>query len=151
MKSTNSFKSTILEYLDKRAEINPLFMALYKKPNKNIDDCVTYILNQVQKSGCNGFLDAEVFTMAVTYYENDNVEVGKEVQCEVVVNHKVELTAEEKAEAKEKAIRELIDAEKKILKTDPTKKKQENLPKNPKDYYNGKLKEEVKPIENKLF
>lgn len=32
-----------------------LFAAKYDNPDKNIDDCVTYILNWVQKSGCNGF------------------------------------------------------------------------------------------------
>ena len=32
------------------------FAAKYDNPDKNIDDCVTYILNWVQKSGCNGFL-----------------------------------------------------------------------------------------------
>ena len=36
-----------------------LFAAKYDNPDKNIDDCVTYILNWVQKSGCNGFCDDE--------------------------------------------------------------------------------------------
>ena len=34
-----------------------LFAAKYDNPDKNIDDCVTYILNWVQKSGCNGFCE----------------------------------------------------------------------------------------------
>ncbi|MBP9481471.1 MAG: hypothetical protein KBF15_08460, partial [Parabacteroides sp.] len=40
----------------------------YSKPEKNIDDCVTYILNEVKKSGCNGFADDEIYSMAVHYY-----------------------------------------------------------------------------------
>lgn len=38
-----------------------LFAAKYGNPDKNIDDCVTYILNWVQKSGCNGFCDDEIY------------------------------------------------------------------------------------------
>ena len=52
---------------DKRAEyigeVKPpaLFAKNYRNPAKNIDDCVTYILNYVQKSGCNGFTDGEIY------------------------------------------------------------------------------------------
>ena len=38
------------------------------KPTKNIDNCITYILNQVKKSGCCGFSDDEIFGMALHYY-----------------------------------------------------------------------------------
>ena len=46
-----------------------LFAAKYDNPDKNIDDCVTYILNWVQKSGCNGFCDDEIYGQAIHYYE----------------------------------------------------------------------------------
>ena len=55
MKSTEHFKKTILAYLDKRALEDQLFAAAYQKPGKDIEDCITYILNEVKKSGCNGF------------------------------------------------------------------------------------------------
>jgi hypothetical protein len=58
----------------------------------------------VQKSGCNGFTDDEVFSMAVHYYDEDNIEVGKTINCHVVVNHTVELTEEEKQQARKEAI-----------------------------------------------
>lgn len=68
MKATDNFKATIKAYLDQRAESDILFSFKYSAPRKNIDDCVTYILNTVQKSGCNGFADDEIFGMAVHYY-----------------------------------------------------------------------------------
>lgn len=119
MKTTPAFKQTIQDYLEKRAIEDPLFATSYSNPKKNIDDCVTYILNTVKNSGINGYTDDEVFNMAVHYYDEETIDIGVEINCQVVVNHKVELTEEEKAEAKEKAIRELINKEKDILKQKP--------------------------------
>ena len=107
MKSTEHFKNTIKAYLDKRASEDTLFAVAYAKGNKNIDDCITYIFNTVQKSGCNGFTDDEVYSMAVHYYDEDNIEVGKNVDCRVVVNHTVELTDEEKQQARQEAIQKV--------------------------------------------
>ena len=109
MKSTEHFKNTIKVYLDKRANEDLLFAVAYAKANKNIDDCITYIFNTVQKSGCNGFTDDEVYSMAVHYYDEDNIEVGKNFDCRVVVNHTVELTTEEKAQARKDAIQKVQD------------------------------------------
>jgi predicted Zn-dependent protease len=119
MKTTPAFKQTIQDYLEKRVIEDPLFATSYSNPKKNIDDCVTYILNTVKNSGINGYTDDEVFNMAVHYYDEETIDIGAEINCQVVVNHKVELTEEEKAEAKEKAIRELINKEKDILKQKP--------------------------------
>ncbi len=68
MKATDHFKNTIKAYLDQRAEIDLLFSFRYSLPEKKLEDCITYILNQVQKSGCNGFHDDEIFGMAVHFY-----------------------------------------------------------------------------------
>ena len=57
MKGTEHFKRTIQMYLEQRAAEDTLFARNYRNPAKNIDDCVTYILNYVQRSGCNGFTD----------------------------------------------------------------------------------------------
>ena len=103
MKATDNFKRTIQEYLEVRAKTDELFAKSYAKPNKSIDECITYILNEVQRSGCNGFDDDEVFGIAVHYYDEDNIDVGKKINCKVVVNHTVELTEKEKQELKEKA------------------------------------------------
>ena len=98
-------------YLEQRADEDTLFAKSYRNPAKNIDDCVTYILNYVQKSGCNGFTDGEIYGQAVHYYDENEIEVGKSIQCQVAVNHVVELTAEEKAEARQNAIRQYQDEE----------------------------------------
>ena len=103
MKGTDHFKKTILMYLEQRAEEDQLFAKSFSNPAKNIDDCVTYILNYVKNSGCNGFTDGEIFGQAIHYYEENEIEVGKPMNCQVAVNHIVELTAEEKAEARQKA------------------------------------------------
>ena len=51
MNSTAHFKRTIQAYLEQRASEDKLFAVAYRKEGKNIDDCVTYILNEVQRSG----------------------------------------------------------------------------------------------------
>ena len=98
-------------YLEQRAEEDTLFAKKYRNPAKNIDECVTHILNHVQKSGCNGFTDGEIFGQAIHYYEENEIEVGKPINCQVVVNHVVELTEEEKAEARQNAVRRYQEEE----------------------------------------
>ena len=122
MKSTNHFKNTIKAYLDQRAETDVLFAFQYSKSDKNIDDCITYILNEVQKSGCNGFADEEIYNMAVHFYDEDTIEIGMPVNnAHVVVNHFVELTEEEKEQARQEAIQRVQDeAYKKMIR--PVKK-----------------------------
>lgn len=103
MKGTDNFKRTIQDYLEVRVKTDELFAKSYAKENKNIDECVNFILSQVQKSGCNGFTDDEIFGIAVHYYDEDNIKDIKPISCNAVVNHKVELSDEEKDELKNKA------------------------------------------------
>lgn len=103
-KSTDQFKTTIQAYLDKRAEEDSLFAQTLKKENKNIEDCIGYILSEVQKSGCSGFADDEIYGMAVHYYDEDDVNPGSYKSIQVVVNHSVELSPEELEAAKQKGI-----------------------------------------------
>lgn len=106
MNGTEQFTRTIAEYLNLRAATDPLFARKLRKPHKNIEDCVTYILKQVQQSACNGFEDDEIYSMAVHYYDEDDLEVGSRVACHVVVNHTIVLSEEEKAEARKQAIQQ---------------------------------------------
>lgn len=105
MKVSTHFQTAIQSYLEQRAEYDELFARSYRNPLKNIEDCITYILNYVQKSGCNGFDDDEIFGQAVHYYDEADIEVGKPIDCKVIVNHHVELTEEEKTEARKEAIK----------------------------------------------
>ncbi len=110
-KGSVAFEDTIREYLEKRAENDALFAVKFSNPSKSVEDCVTYIINEVQKSGCNGFADDEIFGMAIHYYEENEIEVGKPINCQMVVNHTVELTEEEKEQARQDAIERLRQEE----------------------------------------
>lgn len=127
-KGTRAFNDTIKAYLEERAENDALFAVKFANPSKSVDDCVTYILNQVQKSGCNGFTDAEVYGMAVHFYEENEIEVGNPINYKVVVNHTVELTEEEKEEARQEAIAKLRDEQVAKMRRPTAKKATENKP-----------------------
>ena len=106
MKATEHFKQTIKAYLDERAKNDELFAVSYAKENKNMDDCVTFILNQVKRSKCMGLTDEEVYSLAVHFFDEDDIEIGNPIACNVIVNHIVELTEEEKAQARQDALKE---------------------------------------------
>ena len=78
MKGTEQFIRTIAEYPNGHAMTDPLFAPNLQKPHKNIEECILYILSEVQRSGCNGFADEEIYSMAVHYYDEDDVEEDKE-------------------------------------------------------------------------
>lgn len=123
-KGTRAFNDTIRQYLEAKAENDPLFAVKYANPSKSVEDCVTYILNTVRKSGCTGFTDDEVYGMAIHFYEENEIEVGNPINCNVVVNHVVELTEEEKEQARKDAIAKLRDEElAKMRKPKTTEKK----------------------------
>lgn len=106
MKATEHFKQTIKAYLDERAKNDELFAVSYAKENKNMDNCVTFILNQVKRSKCMGLTDEEVYSLAVHFFDEDDIEIGNPIACNVIVNHTVELTEEEKAQARQEALKE---------------------------------------------
>lgn len=106
MKATEHFKQTVKAYLDERAKNDELFAVSYAKENKNMDDCVTFILNQVKRSKCIGLTDEEVYSLAVHFFDEDDIEIGNSIACNVIVNHTVELTEEEKAQARQEALKE---------------------------------------------
>ena len=123
MKGTDHFKNIIKAYLDKRAQEDELFRAKYETTSRTIEDVVTYILNQVKASGCCGFADDEIYSMAVHVIDEPSIEIGKPTNCIVVVNHHVELTEEEKAEQKALALKRFQDEELRKLQTRNSKPK----------------------------
>ena len=106
MKATEHFKQTIKAYLDERAKNDELFAVSYAKENKNMDDCVTFILNPVKRTKGMGLTDEEVYSLAVHFFDEDDIEIGNPIACNVIVNHTVELTEEEKAQARQDALKE---------------------------------------------
>lgn len=119
MSVSTAFKAQIENYLNELAAKDELFAVTLKKENKNIEDCITYILNQVQKSGKMGFADEEIYGMAVHYYDEDDIEVGKKISAKVVVNHSID-APKPKKEPKQSPVQ---DQPKEVKK--PTKPKAE--------------------------
>ena len=109
-KATDYFKQTIQSYLQRRAQEDELFAPRYANPKKNIDDCITFILNYVKQSGCNGFADDEIYSLAMHYYDEDDIDIGKPLtNCKVDQNHTIVQTEEEKAEARRQAMQKATD------------------------------------------
>lgn len=130
MKGTQAFQDTIAQYLMARAENDPLVAVRLANPSKTMEQCCAYIIGEVKKSGCNGFADDEIFGMAMHYWEESEIEVGNPINCQVVVNHTVELTEEEKEQARQDAINKLRDEEMAKMRRPKTteKKTTENNP-----------------------
>ena len=131
MKASDSFKRTIEDYLKVRANTDEQFAVSFAKPNKNIDECVNFIINTVKESGINGFEDEEIYGIAVHYYDEDELDTKylKSVSAKVVVNHTPQLTEQDNAELEQKAKtdyyneclrkqKESIQPKKKVVKQD---------------------------------
>ena len=127
MNTSNAFQETIKQYLDNKANEDTLFAEKYHNEKKNIVECCSYIITQVQAMKVCGLADDEVYNLAVHYYDEDVTDV-KKVDCRVVVNHVVELTDEEKQQARQDAINELKNQTKAQLTKKPEPKKQETEP-----------------------
>ena len=109
MKPSKNFTENIKNYLEKRAAEDQLFAENYKKPNKSIEECCNYIMKCAKDGGCAGYSDEEVYGWAVHYYVEDDIKDIKPISGKVVINQSVELSEEDKAKAKEQAMREAIE------------------------------------------
>lgn len=93
-----TLKETIKQYLDNRAQTDSLFATTYAKPNKNIDECCSYITSQAKKQaskGCAVISDDVVFGWAVHYYDEDDIKVGSSNSKAVVTQTKPEKESSE--------------------------------------------------------
>ena len=119
-------KEHIKEYLDAFAERDEYFALSYENPDKNLDECCDFICTEVQKMKVAGLDDDDVFGLAVHYYQEADpgkITKGLTARATVVVNKHVDLTAEEIAEAKQKALDEITATEKrKILEKEKREK-----------------------------
>ena len=123
LKASTPFERTIQSYLDNYASQDEAFKERYNNPDKNIVECCNYIMNQVKKSGCNGFADEEIYKMARDYYVDEiSKDDTKAISGTVVVNHTVELTEEEKVKARVEAMKKL---EEEILQEERKKREEE--------------------------
>ena len=123
LKASTPFQKTIQEYLDNYSNTDEAFKERYSNPEKNIVDCCNYIMNQVRKSGCNGFADEEIYKMARDYYVDEiSKDDTKAISGTVVVNHTIELTEEEKVKARVEAMKRF---EEEVLQEERKKREEE--------------------------
>lgn len=129
MKPTETFIRTIGQMLEAEAGKDALFAEKLKNGKKSMEECCRHILSEVRKSGFSGFADEEILGMAKHYWDEDDIKVpDSHEDCKVVVNRHIELTEEEKREAKDKALRELVEAEKRRMtekRAKPSARKEE--------------------------
>lgn len=99
------FQQIIKSYLDKRAAQDAQFADSYSNTEKSIEQCCAYIMSEAKKkckgSGCVAISDAEVFGLAVHYYDE------KDIQFEEVSGYVASAPTQEKetpVEKKEKKI-----------------------------------------------
>jgi hypothetical protein len=118
---TEEFKKQITAMLQAEAAQDPLFAESLKKEGKTMDECCDFIIAQVEKSGKQGFADAEILGIAKHYWDEDNPGDTKHSPCRIIVNREIELSEEEKAEAKRRAMELLVEQEKKRMSEKPKK------------------------------
>lgn len=108
-KEQNHVKDAIKAYLDERAKNDEQFAQSYAKTNKNIDECFDYVIGEACKRGNAVYMtDAEVFGLAVHYYDEDDIKINK-LPKGTHVNASAsaeELSEEDKAKAHEQAVKE---------------------------------------------
>lgn len=111
-----AFNEAIKNYLNQRAKEDSQFAEAYRKKGKTIKGCCNYILSEVQKQSKRimaAMTSDEVFSLAVHYYDEDNVKADKKVNARVVVpaelisKDKTSKSTEEKPKklAKQKAVK----------------------------------------------
>lgn len=131
MKGTDIFQKRIKDYLDRRAFTDPQFAEKYANPKKSVKECCEYICGEVSKSKQNGWDDDEIFGLAVHYYDEENITIAKNDVQRVVTNEHIDLTEEEKEEARKQAIaayqKEVVEG----MKRKPTPKPKEEKKEEP--------------------
>lgn len=115
--SSERFIKRIEDEMIEFAKLDEHFKSKFESKEKNIKDCCNYILNQVKKSGFEGFDDPEIYAMARHYYLEDipKEELKEITGVKVRVNYIPELTEDEKIKTKEKAIKDYEEEVKKEL------------------------------------
>lgn len=86
MKTSETFKTVIENYLKEKATNDIVFALAFEKNSKSIDNCINYIITEVKKTGLCAFADNEIFEMAIQYYIDDTIGIPTEIKCKVTVN-----------------------------------------------------------------
>jgi hypothetical protein len=86
MKASDTFKTTIENYLKETALNDTALAFSLAKASKNIESCFNYIFSEVKKTGLCAFDNQEIFDMAVKYYNDDTISAPAPINCKIVVN-----------------------------------------------------------------
>jgi hypothetical protein len=102
---TNQFERVICEYLTQYARDDEQFAQKFDVERKSIKECCNYIINQVRKSGRIGFADAEIYSLAVHFYDETELREtsSRTQQCKVVINQEIQLSEEDKQRLRQSA------------------------------------------------
>lgn len=122
-KGSEMFKQRIKAHLDAMAAQDAAFAARYANPGKSIDRCADYVIAWVEKQQRCGFDDCEIYGQAVHYYDEENVGNVSHRDCRIVIDEAVELTEDEKADARKQAMERMIANEIERMRKKPTAKK----------------------------
>ncbi len=116
-KGLNPYERVIKDHLDKVASGDPQFAEKYHaglSGKKDIAACGRFVINEVKKTGREGFDDAEIYGLAVHFYDEEAIEAPASApRAKVVINHEIQLSAEEMQKIREKA---RAEAEEKVRK-----------------------------------
>lgn len=133
------FEEAIKAYLDQRASEDEQFAKSYAKEKKSIEECCKFIMAEAydritHKQGTQsyGMTDAEVYGLAVHYYDEDNIKpkhMGARAEV-LQTNATYEPTEEDKENARKAALKRLEDEAYRKLHT-PKKKKAEDVTEQP--------------------
>ena len=128
MKTTKQFRKTIEAFIESEKKADVLFAECVDgQPEKTIQGCVNYILHEVKKSNIVGWTDAEIYGMAKHFYDEKALKDPGSLNARVVVNHHVDLSEEEKREAKAKALADFEKAERERLEKEKKKREEKAI------------------------
>ena len=108
------FETAIKTYLDSVAEKDELFAKSYNKPNKSIEECCKFLMNEARKAAKGGSIackDEEIYGLAMHYYDEDDIEVGEApTDAKVVQMPEPKLSATpKKSKSKRKQTATIVD------------------------------------------
>ena len=105
MQSSNPAIAAMQELMRKRVEAEPMLALKMANPSKSMEGAINFLCNEVKKSGLTMLSDKDVESILVHYWDEDNIEEVKNVNCNIVVS-KPELSEVDKAELREQAMKE---------------------------------------------
>ena len=102
---TDVFVEHIQRWLDEEMKKDAQLAGKVQAGSKTVEMACNYVLSEVKNSGRCGFDDAEVYGMVRHFFDEDDLQDpgGQDVE-RIVVPEYIELSEQEKAEAREKAL-----------------------------------------------